>query len=148
MQGQIHLTLRWLSLALALMFAAAALAAKAQLSADVPAEKWRALRLKGLPKDGSVAVRVETSGPINVIFVHQDELQRFPKPVRPQFAARAERRLSFKVSVPISGNYYVILDNRKGDVSRAVRLFIEALPARGRQAQPPKPPAAREPKAI
>jgi hypothetical protein len=148
MQSAVHLRLRWPLLAMALVVAAGALAANAQLSTEVPAEKWRALRLKGLPKDGSVAIRVETSGPINVVFVHQDELERFPKPLRPQFSGHAERRLSFKISVPIAGNYYVILDNRKGDASRAVRLFIEALPARRPQPNPPKAPLPRDAKAI
>lgn len=118
-------------------------AAKAELNAEVPAQKWKALRLRNLPKDASIALRVETSGPIRIIFLHQDELQRFPKPVRPAFAATAERRLSFRVTVPVAGSYYVILDNRKGGEAREVRLFIEAVAPRRSETKPkPKPKAA------
>jgi len=126
-----------------LSLAAAAFAAEAELSAEVPAEKWRALRLKGLTQGASLRVRVETSGPIRVILAREDEVQRFPKGLKATFSGSAERRLSFAVSIPAAGTYYVILDNRKGDALREVKLFVEALPARR---PPPKPkPAPRPP---
>jgi len=129
--------------ALLLSLAAAAFAAEAELSAEVPAEKWRALRLKGLTQGASLRVRVETSGPIRVILAREDEVQRFPKGLKATFSGSAERRLSFAVSIPAAGTYYVILDNRKGDALREVKLFVEALPARR---PPPKPkPAPRPP---
>jgi len=129
--------------ALLLSLAATALSVDAELSAEVPAEKWRALRLKGLTQGASLRVRVETSGPIRVILVREDEVQRFPRGLNATFSGSAERRLSFSVSIPAAGTYYVILDNRKGDAMREVRLFVEALPA----PRPlPKPrPAPRQP---
>jgi len=122
--------------ALLAVFAAAALAADAQLSAEVPAEKWRALRLKGLTQGASLAVRVETSGPIRVILAREDEAQRFPRGLKPTFSGTAERQMSFKVSIPAAGTYYVILDNRKGDAMREVRIYVQALPPRKPQPQP------------
>jgi hypothetical protein len=120
---------------------AEALAAKASLNAQVEEKTWKAVRLRGLPKNASLSVRVEASGPIVVILLHESEVKRFPKPVRPAFAGSLERRLSFRVTVPLAGNYYVILDNRKGSEAREVRLLIEALPARRpeKKASPPKP---------
>ncbi len=141
MQGELRLRawLLFLGLFLALQ---PAWAAKAELNAEVPAEKWKALRLRGLPKDASVAIRVESSGPIRVLFLHQNELQRFPKPVRPAFAGTTERQLSFRVTLPLAGSYYVILDNRKGGEAREVRVLIEALgPPRAK----PKPKPAPQP---
>jgi hypothetical protein len=145
MQSDIRLSrgyaysLRWVLLAWALALPGApGFAADAALNAEVPAERWKALRLKGLPKDASVAVRVETSGPIIIIFLHQDELKRFPDVARPAFVGTAERRLSFRVTVPVAGTYYVILDNRKGAAMRDVRLLIRALPARRPEAKPPR----------
>jgi hypothetical protein len=123
-----------------LWVAAAAFAAEAELSAEVPAEKWRALRLKGLTQGASLRVRVETSGPIRVILARENEVQRFPKGLKATFSGTAERSLSFSVSIPAAGTYYVILDNRKGDALREVRLYVEALPARRPQQKPkPKP---------
>jgi len=128
--------------ALLLLCAACAFAAEAELSAEVPAEKWRALRLKGLPQGASLAVRIETSGPIRVILAREDEVQRFPRGLKATFSGTAERRLRFKVSIPAAGTYYVILDNRKGDAAREVRVFVEA-----RAARKPKPaaPPPRQP---
>jgi hypothetical protein len=123
----------------ALLLAQAALAAKAELNAEVPAEKWKALRLKDLPKDASVAIRVITSGPISVIFAHQGERGSFPQAVRPAFTGTAERSLTFRVTIPVAGSYYVILDNRKGSQARTVRIQIEALPARAPEGKPPAP---------
>jgi hypothetical protein len=123
-----------LELACALLLvtgAAPAFAATAELAADVPAGKWKALRLRGLPQGASLAVRVETSGPIMVFFVHQEELKHFPeKPVRPAFSGSVERRLAFRVSLPLAGDYYVILDNRKSAADREVRVRIDAAAAR------------------
>lgn len=130
------------AVALALfLLATAALAAKAELNAQVPEGKWKALRLRNLPKDAAIAVRVESSGPIRVIFLHQDELKRYPKPVRPAFAGSAERNLTFQVRVPAAGNWYVILDNRKNTEARDVRILIDARGPR-RAAPKPKPKPA------
>jgi hypothetical protein len=146
-QGAIRLSRRRAAqcgalLAAALLLAHVALAAKAELNAEVAAEKWKALRIKDLPKDATVAVRVDTSGPISVIFAHQGELGSFPKAARPAFTGTVERSLSFRVTVPAAGSYYVILDNRKGSEARKVRILIEALPARVPGAKPPQPERA------
>ena len=141
MQGPVRLRL---FVALLLSLAAAAFAAEAELSAEVPAEKWRALRLKGLTQGASLRVRVETSGPIRVILARENEVQRFPKGLKATFSGTAERRLSFSVSIPTAGTYYVILDNRKGDALREVRVYVEALPAR-RPPPKPKPKPKSEP---
>jgi len=140
-QGPVRLRL---FVALLLSLAAAAFAAEAELSAEVPAEKWRALRLKGLTQGASLRVRVETSGPIRVILARENEVQRFPKGLKATFSGTAERRLSFSVSIPTAGTYYVILDNRKGDALREVRIYVEALPAR-RPPPKPKPKPKSEP---
>jgi hypothetical protein len=130
-------------LAGALLLGQAVLAAKAELNAEVPAEKWKALRLKDLPKDASVAIRIVTSGPISVIFAHQGERGSFPQAVRPAFTGTAERSLAFRVTIPVAGSYYVILDNRKGAQARTVRILIEALPASAPDGKPPRPNAPR-----
>ena len=126
---------------MALSIAAGALAAKAELTAEVPAEKWKALRLKGLTRNTSLSVRVETTGPIEVILARQDEAERFPNGLKPTFTGSAERKMTFRVTVPMAGTYYVILDNRKGTETREVRLFVEALPPKT-----PDKPAPRRPK--
>lgn len=138
MQGPFRLSF----LAALLVFVGIAVfAAEVELTAEVPAEKWRALRLKGLPQGASLAVRVETTGPIRVILAREDEAQRFPQGLKAAFTGSTDRRLSFRISVPVAGTYYVILDNRKGDAQRDVKVYVEALPAR----KPPPRPAPKQP---
>lgn len=123
---------------LAAAFGGAASAARVTINTSIPAAKWKAVRLRNLPKDASVSVAVETSGVIGVVFVHQDELKRFPKAAKPTFQGSVDRKLSFRVVIPKAGNYYVILDNRAGSEKRRVRLQIQAQRAGSRAA--PAPP--------
>jgi hypothetical protein len=133
--------MKLLAALLLLLLAVPSYAAEAELSAEVPPEKWRALRLKGLTQGASLRVRVETSGPIRVVLARESEAERFPKGLKATFAGNVERRMSFSVRIPATGTYYVILDNRKGDALREVRIFVQTQPARRPQPKPaPKQP--------
>jgi len=131
----------------ALAGAPQARAVQASVEAEVPPSTWKSIRLRGLPKNGSLAVRVQSTGPINVVLLHETELARFPKPVRPAFAAALERRLSFKVTLPLAGTYYIVLDNRKGEQTRTVKILFEALRPRAPKA-PAKPNSGQKLEAI
>ncbi len=104
----------------------AAHAAQALLSVEVPPAKWKAVRLKNLPKGTALGIQVESSGPIDVILIHRDELKRFPAAVNPEFQGSVDRKLSFSVAIPKSGDYFVILDNRQHADARKVRVLIRA----------------------
>ena len=73
-----------------------------------------------------------------------ETVQRFPHGLKAAFSGSAERRLSFRIRIPAAGTYHVILDNRKGDALREVKVYVEALPARRPEKRPapprPKPP--------
>jgi len=115
--------LLWFGLAFACPVAEAA---KAQVNSEVPAGKWKAVRLKNLPEGAGLGIRVIANGSLAVILVHEAELKRYPEPVSPVFQGTLDRTLTFSVVVPESGNYYVILDNRRGAEERRVRVQIEA----------------------
>jgi hypothetical protein len=147
-QSHLRLTLFTLLVALAALFGGAALAVDAELSADVPEKKWKALRLHNLPQNASLAVRVDTSGPIRIILAHASDAQQFPKGLRATFSGTAERRLTFRVNIAVAGDYYVILDNRKGDAAREVKIFVQLLRTRPPQKKAPAEPAPRGSNAI
>lgn len=142
----------WLAVLGALLaFGAAApdaLAAQVTVNADVPAAKWKAIRLKNLPEGAKVAIQAEalSGGPLDVIFVHRDELKRFPAAVNPEFQGSIERKLSFSLTISRQGDYYVILDNRQGSEPRKARLVIRAERPRasGDPAKPAPPPGIRK----
>ena len=125
------------------LFAGTAFGVNAELNAEVPAAQWKALRLRNMPPNVALTVRVETSGPIRIILARGDDAQKFPKGLKPSFSGTAERRLSFRVTLGSAGSYYVILDNRKGDALREVKIFVQALRTRPPQKKPA--PAERPP---
>ena len=98
------------------------------LNMDVPAGQWKAARLANLPKDAVVAVQVESSGEILVGLLDSTG-QGGPDTSRPLFAGRVEKRLSFSVTIAEAGDHYLVLDNRRGSETRAVKVILHA--ARG-----------------
>jgi hypothetical protein len=123
---------RFLLLAALAMLPGTVIAGSLTASIEIAQAKWKTVHLKNLPKDASVMIQVESSGSIRVAFVHGDEVKRFPAPATPEFQGKVERKLSFGVSIPRAGDYYLILDNRQGEEARKIRLLIRA--------EKPKPP--------
>ena len=112
-------------------------AATAQVAIEVPAGKTRSARLRRLPQDAVVAVAVRSSGALQVALVSAAQL----KSAKPQalFRGALERRLSFQVVIPQAGDYFLVLDNRRGEAPVTVTATIQAK--KGRAAPPPKPDA-------
>lgn len=147
MQGQILEAARslraWFACCAALLAFAGSIgdagAAQALVNAEVPAAKWKAIRLKNLPQGTKVSIQVESrNGGLDLIFIHGDELKRFPAAVSPEFQGSVERKLSFSAVVSKKGDYYIILDNRQGSEARKARLLIKA--ERGKTPQDPAAP--------
>lgn len=118
---------------------------QAALTATVPAGTHKTLRLRNLPKDAQIAVAVQATGRVVVTFLTESDFKRYPNPEEPVFTAPVERRLSFALVMPESGNYYVVFDNTKGTEERKVQMVIRA--ARG-AAQVPAPANPSAPGAI
>lgn len=121
----------WTGFALFLLLASAlavpAAGAEVTLSINVPAARMKSLRLRNLAEGTVVGVAVQADGEISVAFVGGKELKESPRGVPPLFTGRLERRLTFSVTIPSTGHYYVVLDNRKGEESRAVRVRVRAV---------------------
>jgi len=97
-----------------------------RISIDVPPGQWKTARLKSLPKDAVVAVKVECEGEIVVGVVDTKDYLTYPKSPRPLFLGRVLKQLSLSLSIPESDDYYVVLDNRSGSHSQAVTITISA----------------------
>lgn len=119
-------------------------AAQAILNTEVAPARWKAVRLKNLPKGAAVGLTVACSGTLDLIFVHQDELKRFPAAVDPLFQGTVERKLEFSVVIPTSGNYYVIFDNRRGKETQKVKILIRAERPKLPDVNPPPPGTDRK----
>jgi hypothetical protein len=108
---------------------------EATLTVDVPAKRWKGVRLKNLPKGTSVALQIQSSGKLRVIMVDSKELRRFPA-TRAIFEGIADTRLGFSVVIPRSADYYVVFDNRPSDQALTVQMKVQAQAPRGRERAP------------
>jgi hypothetical protein len=97
-----------------------------RLNVDVPSGQWKTARLRKLPKETVVAVKVECEGDILVAVVDTKNYLIYPKVPRPLFLGQVVKRLSFSVSIPESGDYFVVLDNRSGPKTKTVTLTVAA----------------------
>ena len=118
-------------------------AAQATLNTEVEPAKWKAVRLKNLPKGAAIGLAVACTGTVGLIFVHQNELKRFPASVDPLFQGTVERKLEFSVVIPTSGDYFVIFDNRRGTELQKVKILIRATGPK-QQSPPPTPDRKKE----
>jgi hypothetical protein len=113
-------------------FSVPSVAAEAQINSKVAPGKWKAVRLKNLPEGASLGVKVIATGSLVVILVHETELKRYPAPVSPTFQGTLDKTLTFSVVIPDPGNYFIILDNRRGESERQVRVLIQAKAPKSR----------------
>ena len=98
------------------------------INLDVPAGQWKAARLKNLPKNAMLAVKVESTGDI-IVGILDSTSKGEPDTSRPLFTGKVERRLSFSVTVSEAGDHYLVLDNRRGSELRAVKVIFRAAPS-------------------
>ena len=86
--------------------------------------RHKAVRLRNLPKDAVMAVGVQSTGRIAISLLSEADYKKFPKVSEPVFAGSVERTLSFQIVIPDAGNYYLVLDNRRGAGTMAVKFRI------------------------
>lgn len=81
------------------------------LTMDLPARVWKAVRLKNLPKMSALRVSIAGDGEVTVFLVDSENYDSFPDFKRPLFEGEVRGRLSFAVKIPVSGNYFLIFRN-------------------------------------
>ena len=126
-------------LAALLLAAVPALAGDAAMSFDVPAGQAKNIRLKNLPRGAGMAVRIVSNGKLLVALVSERQVKSPQAGRAALFRAVVERSITFRVEIPESGDYFLVLSNRGGAETRAVQTEIRT------QSAPHKPaPQSRE----
>jgi hypothetical protein len=124
----------------------AALAAEAAMSVEVPPGQYRSLRMRNLPKDAVVAVAIQTPDKLAASVVSEIDYRRYPKPEDPVFMGTVDKRLSFTVTIPQTGHYFLVFDNRQGAAPQKVKFVVRAERKQttqpGQVPRPALPPAA------
>lgn len=103
-------------------------AASAQVTIDVPQGKLKSVRLRHLPGGTQVAIAISSTGRLGVALVSRAQLKT-GKP-RALFRAALDRKLSFRLVIPTSDDYYLVLDNRRGDSPVRVTATVSASRAK------------------
>jgi len=113
-----------------------------QVSIEIPAGKTRTVRLRNLPRGTHVTIRIDASGKLVIALVSGVQLKsRTPEAV---FRGALDRRMSFKVVVPESSDYYLVLDNRRATEAVKARATIRVVrESTGPSTPPPAKPAGK-----
>ena len=92
----------------------------------LPALTWKGARLKNLPANAVIAVEISADKPVELFLLSEADYAKFPIVGTPLFQGDVISKLSFTVHIPSTGNYYLVLDNRKNIESSRVSLTISA----------------------
>ena len=95
------------------------------MAIEVPQGKAKSVRLRHVPRGTLVGIAISASGRLGVALVSAAQLKA-GKP-RALFRAVLERKISFKVAIPESDDYYLVLDNRRGAGAVSVTATIQAV---------------------
>lgn len=110
---------------------------------EVPSGQFKRVRIVNVSEGTVLAVLVKLAGQIDVLVLYGaagDKTEKddaAPVASRPLVRVQAVKQLSFSVRTPVAGQYYVVLDNRKGTEPQAVEMTIAA---QRRDASPKKKP--------
>jgi hypothetical protein len=116
-------------------------AAQTTVRTDVPAGRWRTVRVRAVRAGARLGVQVSLGGVIEIALVRGSEATRTLNLSAALFRAPVDRKLSFTVTAPTAGDYYVVLDNRRGTEAQSVELVLEAR----RPGATPPPPRQKAP---
>jgi hypothetical protein len=131
---------------LALAALSSASAQQATYNYEIPSGQFKRVRIVNVAEGTVLAVVVKLEGRIDVFVAYGAAGDKTEAEEKPPVTARsllhiqAVRQLSFSVRAPIAGQYYVVLDNRKGAETQAVEVTIAAQ----RAAQPKTAPKKEE----
>lgn len=107
----------------------------AQVSVEVPVGKTKTVRLRRLPRGTVIGVAIVASGRLRVALVSAIQLKS--KKPEALFRGALERRLSFRVVIPESSDFYLVLDNRRGTDPVQTTATISAHKGAAKPAKPP-----------
>lgn len=96
----------------------------AQIEIEVPPGKVNTVRLRHLPLGTAVTVVVVASGKLRIALINASEIKS--KQPRALFSGVFERKLSFRVVIPETADYYLVLDNRRGTERVSATATIRA----------------------
>lgn len=96
----------------------------ARLAVALDAGKWKAVRLKNLPKNSVITVEINSDDVITVALVDEADYPKYPDSEDILFESEVRNKLSFSVTIPVAGHYYLVLDNIWGKRLTKTKVYI------------------------
>jgi hypothetical protein len=93
---------------------------------NVPPKQFKAVKIKRLPKDAYIGVEVESTREVTIAFVNTADYLNLPNPKKPLMVGKVDKRLNFSVTIPTSGDYFVVLVNNSEMSAADVKLKVQA----------------------
>jgi len=104
-----------------------------KFSLDIPPGSWKTARLRNLPEGTVVSLRVVAEGEMTIGLMDLSSYRRYPRPTKTLFLGRVTDTLTFSVTIPSTGHYFIVADNPSKTVSRSVSVVVYAVPSQDRQ---------------
>jgi hypothetical protein len=98
----------------------------AEVNSEVLPHRWSAVRLSNVNQGATLKVKLHVDGQATVVLVNESQMKNYPRVSRPLFRTETRNRAIFSIVAPKNGNYYLIVDNRKGTTKRKYSLSIKA----------------------
>ena len=98
----------------------------ASVNSEVGAGKWKAIRLRSLPKGTKLSLSVTVSGEAAIVLLDGKGYAKLPRFDRALFEGRTSDTIGFKAIIPKAGNYYLVIDNRWGIEPRKFKVAVSA----------------------
>lgn len=97
-----------------------------EVNSEVLPHRWTAVRLSSVNRGTALEVKMKLDGQAIIVLVDESQLKNYPRVTRPLFRTETRNRAHFSIVAPKSGNYYLIVDNRRGAAKRTYSLSITA----------------------
>jgi hypothetical protein len=136
--------LRALLAALLLCAAGEAPASEAAVATELPAGQSKSIRLKNVPLGAMVMIRIASSGRLLVALIGAKHIKRGEGGTNAVFRGAVERKLTFRIVIPETDDYYLVLNNRRGSETLNVEAEIRAVRGRPKPAAPQNHPPRQE----
>jgi hypothetical protein len=96
-----------------------------KLSVEVPAGQWKAARINNLPKDAVIKADIGSDRDITALLLDQGSFEKYPNIQQPLYQSKVHEKLSFTVTIPAGGHYYLVFDNGLGLQQAKLNVFIQ-----------------------
>ena len=108
------------------------MAATAQVTLEIPRGKAQSVRLRHLPRGALISISILASARLVVLLKSAKQIRaKSPDAV---FRGTLQRRLSFRIRIRETDDYYLVLDNRRGKGPVKVTATVRA--ERGKKPAP------------